>query len=412
MTTIAVGISKLVAFNKEVTFGTAVAAGAQYLRRVSATLDLTKQTYTSAEILTSQQVRDMRHGVKGVTATLNGEISPGAYAPFFGSILRRLFTTGATSGALTNVTAAAGPPGTFTRAAGSWITDGFKIGDIVRWTGWTTGGSTANNARNYRITALTATVMTVGTATTGAVGKPEAVVAQASGDSVTVSVVGKKTYVPATGQINESYSLESWFPDVSESELFTGCRVGTIGLSLPPSGMATINIGFVGQNMTPDTTQFFTTPTDVTTGGNLAAVNGFLSVNGVDIALLTGLSINITGNLSTQAVVGSNLTPDVFRGKVMVSGQFTALFDSGTIRDYFINETEISLRVALTASNAVNADFVSIVLPRIKVGSDSKNDSEQAIIGTYSFTALELFTGAGSGTAYDASTIIIQDSLA
>lgn len=409
---IAVGISKVIALKQETTNGTAAGpTGAQYLRRVTSQFDLSKATYASNEILTSQQIRDFRHGVRTVQGSLNGELSPGAYPLLIGSILRRDFTTGATTGALTNVTAAAGPPGTFTRAAGSFLTDGFKVNDVVRWSGWATGGSTANNARNYRITALTATVMTVGTATTGATGQAEAVIAQAAGDSVTCSVVGKKTFVPQSGHTNTAFTVEHWFPDVPASEYFVGCKPGTIGLNLPPTGLSTINIGMTGMNMVTNTTQYFTSPTAISSGAILASANGVLRVNGVDIATVTGLTVNINANLSTEAVVGSNFTPDVFRGKVMVSGQFTALFDSVAIRDYFVNETEISIAFLATGSNAINADFINIVLPRLKVGSAGKSDGERGIVGTYSFQALENFAG-GAGINSEATTISIQDTLA
>lgn len=64
----------------------------------------------------------------------------------------------AASGVLTGQTvtvAAAG--GTYTRSAGSFLTDGFFIGQSVTWTGFVNGGNNATKA----ITALTATVMTV-----------------------------------------------------------------------------------------------------------------------------------------------------------------------------------------------------------------------------------------------------------
>ena len=48
-------------------------------------------------------------------------------------------------------------PDTITRGAGSWITDGFDIGDQV----WVNGAATASNNKKLTITGLTATVMTV-----------------------------------------------------------------------------------------------------------------------------------------------------------------------------------------------------------------------------------------------------------
>jgi hypothetical protein len=52
---------------------------------------------------------------------------------------------------------------TFTRAAGSYLTDNFAVGMVVSWTGFVNAG---NNLTNVTITALTALVMTVSAATT------------------------------------------------------------------------------------------------------------------------------------------------------------------------------------------------------------------------------------------------------
>ena len=50
---------------------------------------------------------------------------------------------------------------TFTRSAGSYITDGFFVDQTVDWTGFTNGG----NNSSFVISTLTATVMTCSTAT-------------------------------------------------------------------------------------------------------------------------------------------------------------------------------------------------------------------------------------------------------
>ena len=63
--TIQTGIGKRVAYKKElVAWGTiAVAAGGRYLRRVTSDIDLSKDTYTSNEIVTTYQISDFRHGL-------------------------------------------------------------------------------------------------------------------------------------------------------------------------------------------------------------------------------------------------------------------------------------------------------------------------------------------------------------
>jgi hypothetical protein len=89
----------------------------------------------------------------------------------------------------------------------------------------------------------------------------------------------------------------------------------------------------------------------------------------------------------------------------------TVLFQDATFRDYFDQETEVSIAAAFTTNNLANAEFISFAMPRIKAGGAAKSDGEKALIQTVPFTALLPTTG-GSGFAFEQSTLAIQDSLA
>lgn len=401
----AVGTAKQVKYKVEASYGTVpVAASAQSLRRVKSDLNLKKDSYESNEIRDDYQMADMRHGIRSVDGTISGELSPGTYKDFIAAALRQAWQTAATIGPLTDVTAQATAP-QFATAAGNFLTSGFKVGDVVRWTGFAGGSATNNNSRNFLITALTATDMT------GVFLDGTAVVADAAGDSVTCTSAGKKTWIPQTGHTDLSYSIEHWFDDDSKSEVFSGCKINSVGIKLPATGMATIDFGIMGKDITTDTTEYFTTPTAQTDTAILAAVNGALYVGGVAVANVTGLDINIEGNLNSEAVIGSNTKDTLAQGRVKVSGQITAKFTSTTMRDAFINETEMALTAILTASGAAAADFIGITMSRIKFSGADKDDGEKEIIGTYPFTAL-LDTAGGTATTEDTlkTTISFQDS--
>ena len=398
---LATGVAKQLRYKKEVTWGVAPgASGAQLLRRVTSDLDLSKETYESSEIRSDYQVSDYRHGIRRVQGSINGELSPGTYKDFMAAAMRQAFQTAPTSGALINVTASATAPH-YVRASGSWITNGFKVGDVVRWSGWLV--ATTNNARNFLITALTATDMS------GIHLDGTAVVARASGDSVTVTLQGKKTWTPQTGHTDESFAIEHWFADVSRSELYLGCKVDAIDLELPPTGISKINLGFMGANVTDAATAYYTSPTVETTSGVLAAVNGYLYVQGTQIAICTGLKVSYKGGMSSDPVVGASTVPDIFEGRVMVEGEMSAYFENNTFRDLFINETEATLFCTFTTANIATADFISLVLPRIKYNGSKKSDGEKAIIQTMPFKAL-LNGAGGSSVNSEKATLTIQDS--
>ena len=403
------GIAKRVQYKVEGTYGTIPAATApvgQILRRVTSDLNLTKETYQSNESRSDRQVSDFRHGVRSVAGTINGELSPATYRDFIAAALMQAWQTAATTGALTDVTAAVAAP-QFVTAGGNFITSGFKVGDVVRWAGFAGGSATNNNNRNFLITALTTTNMT------GVFLDGTAVVADVAGDSVTCTAVGKKTWVPLTGHTDLSYSIEHYYADDVLSEVYSGCKVNQIDIQLPATGMATIGVGFMGKDITTAGAEYFASSTAETVTGIVAAVNGALYLNGTAVANITGMNFTISRNMTSVPVIGSNTKAVLSPGRCLVSGQITAKFDSATMRDLFINETEAAINAVFTTANTATADFIGITMSRVKVGGASKDDGEKEIIQTLPFTAL-LDTAGGTATTEDTlkTTISIQDSAA
>lgn len=402
--TIAQGIAKRLAYKVEDTWGvvTTPTTGGQYLRRVTSDINLTKDAYQSNELRTDYQVADYRHGVRRVGGNINGEFSLGTYKDFLAAAFRKAWVTGSTftSGTGTEITTTTT---TIVRAGGSWITDGFKVGDVVRMTGHST---TANNSKNFRVASLSATVMTIaGTAPLTADAVPDA--------TCTVAVTGSKLWVPTTGHTDQSFSIEHNYTDLDESEVFSGCKVNTIGLSLPPTGMMTVQLGMTGKDMTALTgasAPYFTSAAAETTSGILAAVNGTLRIGGTDVAVVTGLSLNIESNYTSEPVVGSNTVPGIIPGRVRASGQFTAFYESGTLRDDFINETEIQLVANIEAAGTDPKDVLVINLPRIKFGGATKDDGEKGLVQTIPFTCLLRTDGADTTAAHLKTTISLQDT--
>ena len=400
----AAGVFKQVAYKKEVTFGLVPAAAtAQALRRVSSVIDLSKDTYLSNEIKASFQKSDFRHGVRRVKGKLGGDLACKTYADFFGFALKRDFTAIAAIVGASITIAGAGPVYTVTRAAGSYLTDGIKNGQVVRLSvGTFSVGNLSKNLLVLSVTALALTVLVL---------NATALVAEGPIATSTVTVVGKTTFIPQTGHTDNSFAYEHYFPEIVQSEVFSGCKVDQINLSLPPTGLAQFDMDIIGQQITTAGAQYFTAPTTITTTGALAAVNGVLRVGGVTYAIVTGLTLTINPGFTGDPVVGSNLVPFLFPGSVVVTGQFTAYFPDTVLRDAFINETEVDLIAAFTADNTAASDFLAIALPRIKVGSAGKTDGEGGLVQTFAFTALEPLTG-GAGFATEKTAIQIQDAQA
>ena len=405
MAVIATGVNKKLAFKRQAAKGDqTVKTGGQYLRRVTSSLDLNKATYQSNEIRPSQQVSDFRHGVRTVGGTINGELSVGSYQSFMESMCRQNVQTAITatgSAGDIDATAVSGARGTLDTTGGNFVTDGFKPGMVIRASGFT---EASLNGCNLLIISMLAdgTQMSV-LRLDGAdfVGSVEA-------NAVTLTEAGKHTFIPQSGQTRDYYMIEHFFEDIGQSELFRDCVVSQMDVDLPASGMATVNFNVMGLGMDTATSEQLTTPSDASSTPILAAANGALIVNGVPMALITGMNFSLAGGYTTiGGVVGSNEEPDVFPGTIAVSGQATVLFQDASVRDMFLNETEVTIIGVFTTNNEADADFTSFTFPRVKFGGAAKDDGNKGLVMTMPFTALENVADNHNGLQ---TTVMIQDS--
>ncbi len=396
------GVSKQVGYKKETTWG--VLAGntsGKLLRRVTANFNLAKETYESGEIRTDRQVADFRHGVRSADGTLNGELSAAAYADFMGSIVGKDFAS-VTLGAAAQITVTVvGSVYTLVRATGSFLTDGVKVGMVIRAAGLT---ATADNARNLLVASVTALNVVV-VPLNGV-----ALAAQAVASSVTLTAPGKQTFVPATGHTDDSYTVEEFYSDIAQSEVFTGMKVNSMNVQLPATGLTTVDFAFAGKDLTQTgTSQYFTSPTAQSTNGIFAAVNGVVLVNGLAVALITSADFSVERATENATSVGSNSISEIFTGRIRVTGNLSVYFQDAAFRDYFDDETPVSLVLTVTADSSATSNFVAFTIPKVKLGSFTKDDGELGIVASASFQALlNDVTTAG----LPATTLQIQDSAA
>lgn len=377
--------------------------GGQLLRRVSSTLNLTKDTYQSNEVRADRQITDFRHGIKRATGSISGEFSPATYWDFIEAACRGTEGSAlADSNSEFTSVAASNAASTFTFGGGDAIAEGYRVGDIIQFTNLS---ETLNNSTNYLITSMTTTVLTVYPAPT----------TMGADTAFNVVTVGKSIYVPSSSHVSRKFLIEAYHSDIDISRVFTECRVGGVNLALPATGLATIEIPMMGRDMevyTDSNAPFFGSPTAETTTGIFAAVNGLLKVAGTTVGVVTGLQINMNLNPTSDAVVGQNFVPEIFLGRANVTGQATVMLEDATFLNYFKNETEVSILAYLTTTSAVDSPAASIHLPRIKFGDASVGlTGESAQILTMPFTALKS-TATEASTGIEDTTIRFTDTAA
>ena len=378
--------------------------GGKTLRRVSSTLELAKNTYSSNEIRADRQIADFRHGTRHAQGKIAGELSPSSYFDLFEATHRdtRVGPVALTHTQYTSIAASASAS-TLTLGSGDAVALGLTAGDIIRLSG---SGTTANNGVNFTIVSIGGAGNTVLT-----VSPPPA--DMSSDTAVGITRPGYSTIVPATGQVSRKFAFEIYGSDIDVSRLFTECRLSGYTLALPATGLSTCDFDVMGRDMqvlTADAAPFFAAPAAASTTGVCASVNGILVLGGIAQCVVTGVNLAMTLTPTAADVVGQNFPAEIFLGRANCTGTLTAYFQDGVIVSDFLNESEVGLMVTLDASSAAGADAISLYMPRIKLSSASVAiTGEAGQILTAPFQAL-LYNGSAPGVP--ATTIRIVDTAA
>lgn len=376
--------------------------GAQYLRRVSSSLNLRKNTYQSAEVRSDRQIIDFRHGQGRVDGDIAGELSPATWFDLIVATHRdtKVSAIALSESDLTSVTAS-NSGSTFTFGGGDPVGDGLGVGDVIRFTNMSVS---ANNSTNFTITGFSGTsnrTMSVTPAPTD----------QSSDTAFNLARPGCTTIVPASSFVSRKYGIEAYQSDLDQSRLFAECRATRYQASMPASGMVGFTQSFLGRSMSVlsgGSAPYFPSPTAETTTGVTAAVNGLALLDGTAIGVLTGINFQLDTSASVAEVVGQNFPAEIFLGRANVTGSLTAFLSDSTFLDAFADETEIALLAQVTTTSAAASPAITVYLPRVKLGSaDVAMQGEAGQLVTSSFQALR-YNGSAAGV--DTTTIRWHDT--
>jgi hypothetical protein len=360
-------------------------------------------SYSSDEITSYQQYTGDTYGPGKTQGEINGLLSPGTYAALLGSLNRKDFASVSAITSLSLSIAGSGPF-TVTRSAGSFLTDGVKAGDVVRITAGTYTGTARD--LNLLVVSLTATVLTV------IVPNGKTLSAQGPVASSTVTVMGKKSVTPDTGQTNDYYTFEEWFADVSRSRTYVDTQIGSADIAIPATGNSTIKLACLGLSRAKGGSQVLTSPTTETSTAHLSAAQSVIFLNGSQTLIGTSLSIKIDGQMQEgDPVIGSNSISDIIKGDIKVTGTVTVQYDGETVSTLFDSQNALAINAVLFADTTDTSDFIGFTIPRVKLFKDDIDDGRKQLVMTCDFVAERNGSG-GSGTSSDTGIITIQDSAA
>lgn len=401
-----VGNNVSVRYKVEPSFGAgASGAGAEKFRlHAGGGLAMARALIEDPEIRNDGQRSMARLGEKTVSGSYPGTLSVGTFNTLLAALFRNTWTadvvavTATGAGAFVSLAVTGGNTLTLV-GTGSFLTQGVRVGDVIRLGASVAGADNVNAV----VATVTATVITV-------LGTPWANFAADTNATLTI----KKKLKNGTTLIRSSYAFEEYNEDIDESELFVGCRVSSLRLTFQPNAVVRVEFGIVGQSESivaaGASAPNFTSPTEYVSIG-LVSADASIAVAGAIIGTVTGGELTFDLNAQGQAVVGSPDTPDVWEGAMRVSGSITAIRTllTGSHLARFIAETdnvELSL-MFVEPDAAVPIDFIHFFLPRIKYTGNTKNlGGDGPIIETIPIYAAAKATTTG----YDAATATISSS--
>lgn len=376
----------------------ATATGATQMRILdSPGLEKKRAPIVSNEKRVDQLKTMPRLGYINVDGSFSSEHTVGGHIDIMHeAILRSTWATSTTVGFATMTIAIT--TNALTATSGSFITNGVRVGDIFYLTGTSVAG---NNSLNKRVVALTTLTLTT---------EPAAFTTLAATVTGTLTIL-KKLTTPTTAPTRRSFTIEQNDGDIDASELFTGNRLMHLHLSAKPGEPVTLQSDWMGVDRTTLTgasAPYFTSPT-LTTGLALICEDASVRYNGAVAATFTGLELDFAIDTKGQPVMGSNNTPDLFDGDMVVSGSITALLSDFSDRALFDGETEFDLSFKLEEPNTgPPKSCFSYFLPRVKIAALSAPFGGGD--GAKTVTLQLMVAPKVATTGYDTSIISVHSS--
>lgn len=339
------------------------------LRTTGDSLSLSRQQNESAELRSDRQTADVRMGNASAGGDIQIEFSYGSFDDLLQALIMGTWATPYNeTGVTIDVDGAAN---TFTRSTGSFVTDGVKVGDHITFGGFAESG----NNGTFEVTDVTATVVTCANAT--------GLVTESGGGDETFTTSGERI---STGTNLRTFSIEKAHTDIDQYQLFTGCGINSMSLSISPNQMVTGSFSVMGSDMSLSQSTNANSVTDAPTSSPFDSFTGSIKEGGSTIAIVTDLSLSIENGLSQNYVVFTDGAVSLTDGRSRVTGSISVYFEDETLLEKFVNETESDLVFTLTDTDGNGYRFI---LPRIKyTGAPTPVSGEDNIILNMPFMAL------------------------
>lgn len=322
------GSQRQILYGEESTWGTATGTLTVGRFNTGSDLALNIETFESEEVRSDRQVTDLRHGPKRVEASLPAHLVYSDFDSFFEGLFGNSFSANTYS--LTSTTVSFVDSGNLMVSEDGW-------GSLSQYDVIKIAGSTSNNGY-AEISAVNGTTLTLAHID---------LVDESAGDSVTVSGLDLLT----NGTSDISFTIEDGYTDISQYLTYTGMKVNSLDLEVPPDGMVNVTFGFLGKTLaTPSGSSGDGSPTAASTNSPFSGIDASSIAEGGSVlgdCLVSDISLSFANGGQHEYGLGSASACNISQGRFRVTGTCTLYFEDATYLNKFLNETESSLQFLL-----------------------------------------------------------------
>lgn len=315
----------------ESTWGTTPASALEAIRFAGEGLGQATSSTQSNEINSNRDISSIVRTEVNADGDINGEIAYGTlHTPLTAAMMGDWTAPVSTAANL----AAVASGNKYTRAAGSFVSDGWVVG---MW-GLASTFTTPGNNGLFQVTSVSALEL--------------AVTGLTLADEGSASRALKNSGMIRNGATLKSFTIEKKFTDIASMfHVFRGMCCNTFGISVQVGSIATWTSAWMGKKAEE-------LGATVGTGGPTAAntndvMNAIDNVTGIreggalfDMNV-TAFSANVNNNLRAQRAWGSPQAFGIGMGRFMLEGSLTAYFEDSTLFQKYLDFTSSSFSFAM-----------------------------------------------------------------
>lgn len=369
-------------FKAEGTYGETPAGGVWATARITGeSLEENKSVGVSAEIRADGQITAAKDLSRDVAGDINFELVWGAWDLWFEALARADFTEISTTGAGPNLSAT--NPGTFTRAAGSFVTDGYEAGMWVKGSGWTE----ADNNKIFKVITVAALTLTVANGFDPADGSSVDVATEAADAGNTLTVKNLRN-----GTTKKSLVVERQLTDLTDYLYFNGLRVDKMSLDITADAIITGSFSVVGKSGEPAGASVVgggsitaaVSGETVTASGNVGNIYESATLaTAAAAALATAVrsaKFTIANNPRLKKKVGSKYPFDIGLGNIDVTGTLEVYFEDITLYSKFRNHTSSGLQFIIFDDDGQVTIFTFFKVEWTKAAAPAPGQNEDIML--------------------------------